>query len=97
MKIAFAGSFAVRLVDPVRARLSIPCEVVVDDEARIFSRLADADVLVSMGFTSEMAEAGPRLRLIQVPGTGLDRIEARCDRELGWRTLTGMKPGLPST
>jgi phosphoglycerate dehydrogenase-like enzyme len=75
MKIAFAGSFAVRLAEPVRARLSIPCDVVADDEARILSDLADADVLVSMGFTKEMAAAGPRLRLIQVPGAGLDRID----------------------
>jgi phosphoglycerate dehydrogenase-like enzyme len=75
MKIAFAGSFAVRLADPVRARLSIPCEMVVDDEARILSRLAEADVIVSMGFTKEMAEASHRLRLIQVPGAGLDRID----------------------
>jgi phosphoglycerate dehydrogenase-like enzyme len=28
-----------------------------------------------MSFTHEMAEAGPRLRLIQVPGAGLDRID----------------------
>jgi phosphoglycerate dehydrogenase-like enzyme len=75
MKIAFAGSFAVRLADAVRARLSIPCEMVVDDEARILSRLAEADVIVSMGFTKEMAEASHRLRLIQVPGAGLDRID----------------------
>jgi phosphoglycerate dehydrogenase-like enzyme len=76
MKIAFAGSFAVRLADPVRARLSVPCEVIADgDEARILPRLDDADALVSMGFTREMAAAGPRLRLIQVPGAGLDRID----------------------
>jgi phosphoglycerate dehydrogenase-like enzyme len=75
MKIAFAGAFAVRLAEPVRARLSIPCEVVVDDEAAILPRLADADVLVSMGFTKAMAEAAPRLRLVQVPGAGLDRID----------------------
>jgi len=75
MKVAFAGSFAVRLAEPVRAQLAIPCDVIADDEARIMPRLADADVLVSMGFTKEMAEAGPRLRLIQVPGAGLDRID----------------------
>ena len=28
-----------------------------------------------MGFTRPMAEAGPRLRLVQVPGAGLDRID----------------------
>jgi phosphoglycerate dehydrogenase-like enzyme len=75
MKVAFAGSFAVRLAEPVRAQLAVPCEVIVDDEARIMPRLADIDVLVSMGFTKEMAEAGRRLRLIQVPGAGLDRID----------------------
>jgi phosphoglycerate dehydrogenase-like enzyme len=76
MKIAFAGSFAVRLAEQVRARLSIPCDVILDDdETRILPRLGDADVLVSMGFTPEMAAASPRLRLVQVPGAGLDRID----------------------
>ena len=75
MKIAFAGSFAVRLAEPVQARLSIPCEVIADDETKIVAQLADTDILVSMGFTQEMATAGPRLRLVQVPGAGLDRID----------------------
>jgi phosphoglycerate dehydrogenase-like enzyme len=75
MKVAFAGSFAVRLAEPVRAQLAVPCEVIADDEVRIIPRLAETDVLVSMGFTKEMAEAGRRLRLIQVPGAGLDRID----------------------
>jgi phosphoglycerate dehydrogenase-like enzyme len=75
MKVAFAGSFAARLAEPVRARLSLPCEVIVDDEAGIVSRLEDVDVLVSMGFSARMAEAAPRLRLVQVPGAGLDRID----------------------
>ena len=76
MKIAFAGSFAVRLMDPVRAHLSLPCDVIADDdEAAILPRLAEVDVLVSMGFTKAMAEAAPRLRLVQVPGAGLDRID----------------------
>jgi phosphoglycerate dehydrogenase-like enzyme len=59
----------------VRTRLSIPCEVITSDEVDILSGLVDADVLVSMGFTKQMAEAGPRLRLVQVPGAGLDRID----------------------
>ena len=75
MKVAFAGSFAARLAEPVRARLSLPCEVIIEDEAAIVSRLADVDVLVSMGFSAGMAEAAPRLRLVQVPGAGLDRID----------------------
>jgi phosphoglycerate dehydrogenase-like enzyme len=75
MKIAFAGSFAIRLAEPVSVQLEIPCEVITDDEAGIIPRLADIDVLVSMGFTKEMAAAGHHLRLIQVPGAGLDRID----------------------
>jgi phosphoglycerate dehydrogenase-like enzyme len=75
MKVAFAGSFAARIAEPVRARLSIPCEIVVDDEAGIVARLADVDVLVSMGLSRRMVEAAPRLRLVQVPGAGLDRID----------------------
>ena len=38
--IAFAGAFAARLEDPVRARLDLPCDIVVDDERGIVSRLA---------------------------------------------------------
>ncbi|MGH6681113.1 MAG: hypothetical protein ACREDL_19795 [Bradyrhizobium sp.] len=49
--------------------------MIVDDEAGIIPRLADVDVLVSMGFSAHMAEAAPRLRLVQVPGAGLDRID----------------------
>ena len=75
MKAAFAGSFAVRLIEPVRKRLTIPCEIVSGDEAGILDQLGDADVLVSMAFTKEMAAAGNRLRLLQVPGAGLDRID----------------------
>ena len=46
MKAAFAGSFAVRLADPVRRRLTIPCEIVTGDEAAILHQLGDASVLV---------------------------------------------------
>lgn len=76
MKVVFGGAFAVRLAASVQARLTIPGEtIVVDDELAILPHLADADVLVSMGFTQQMAEAAPRLRLVQVPGAGLDRID----------------------
>jgi phosphoglycerate dehydrogenase-like enzyme len=75
MRAAFAGSFAMRLVEPVLKRLTIPCEIVSGDEAAILHQLGDADVLVSMTFTKEMAAAGPSLRLVQVPGAGLDRID----------------------
>jgi phosphoglycerate dehydrogenase-like enzyme len=83
MKIVFAGFFAIRLAEMVRANLSIPCESTEGDETAIVPKLADADVLVSMGFTPPMAEAAPHLSLVQVPGAGLDRI----DRSV-------MRPGL---
>lgn len=75
MKVAFAGSFAAQLAEPVRARLSLMCEIVADDETAIIRQLADVDALVSMGFSARMAEAAPQLRLVQVPGAGLDRID----------------------
>ena len=56
-----------RLVEPVRKRLTIPCEIVSGDEAGILDQLGTVDVLVSMAFTKEMAAAGSRLRLVQVP------------------------------
>lgn len=71
MKVAFAGVFAGHVADRVRARLRIPCEVTLTDDRDI----GDVDVLVSMAFTREMAAAAPRLRLVQVPGAGLDRID----------------------
>jgi phosphoglycerate dehydrogenase-like enzyme len=75
MKVAFAGAFAARIADPVRARLAMPCDIATDDEAGIIQHLQDADVLVAMGFSAGMARAAPRLRLVQVPGAGLDRVE----------------------
>lgn len=75
LRVAFAGVFAGQVADRVRERLEIPCEIILGDEREIVSRLGDVDVLVGMGFTREMAAAAPRLRLVQVPGAGLDRID----------------------
>jgi phosphoglycerate dehydrogenase-like enzyme len=75
VKVAFAGVFAGHVADRVRARLRVPCEVVVADDREILGRLGEVDVLVTMAFTREMAAAAPRLRLVQVPGAGLDRID----------------------
>ena len=67
VRIAFA--------EPVRARLTQPADIVIDDEAAIVAQLATCDVLVSMGFDKAMAAAAPRLKLVQLPGAGLDRVE----------------------
>jgi phosphoglycerate dehydrogenase-like enzyme len=78
-KIAFAGTFAGQLAEPVRERLAErgagPVEIILDEEAAIARELADCDVLVSMGFDKAMAQAAPDLKLVQVPGAGLDRID----------------------
>ena len=75
MKVAFAGAFAVRLEAEVRARLPPGCEITATDEASLVNELGDVDVLVSMAFTREMAAAARCLKLVQVPGAGLDRID----------------------
>src|SRR5262245_54532053 len=75
IQIAFAGTFACSLTEPVRAQLDLACDVVADDEAGIVARLAGVDVLVTMAFTPAMGAAARRLRLVQVPGAGLDRID----------------------
>jgi phosphoglycerate dehydrogenase-like enzyme len=75
LQSAFAGTFSATLEPPVRARLGMPCAVVTGDESGIVSRLSDVDVLVSLAFTREMGAAARRLKLLQVPGAGLDRID----------------------
>ncbi|MEJ0069615.1 MAG: 2-hydroxyacid dehydrogenase [Pseudomonadota bacterium] len=73
--IAFAGTFATRLADSVRTQIDLPCNVIVADEVTIVSQLADVDVLVSLAFDGAMARQAGRLKLVQVPGAGLDRID----------------------
>ncbi len=80
MKVAFVGAFAGQMTERVRAELAIPCELIADDEERIIPRLGDVDVIVGMVFSRAMAEAAPRLRLVQVPGAGLDRVDRRALR-----------------
>src|SRR5271166_4279337 len=74
-RVAFAGTFPTSLEEPVRRHLTVPCEIVVSDEAGIIPQLADVEVLVTMTLTAEMGRASTRrLKLAQVPGAGLDRI-----------------------
>jgi phosphoglycerate dehydrogenase-like enzyme len=75
LRVAFAGTFSISLAERVRAHLGMPCDLIRADEVEIVSRLPDADVLVAMAFTPEMGAAGRRLKLVQVPGAGLDRID----------------------
>jgi phosphoglycerate dehydrogenase-like enzyme len=75
LRVAFAGTFSATLEQPVRAHLGVPCDILVADETEIVARMADVDVLVSLAFTREMGAAARRLKLVQVPGAGLDRID----------------------
>lgn len=75
LRIAFAGTFAMRLAPRVRDGVSAPCEVVLAGEHEIAAKLSDVDVVVTMAFTPEMGAAARRLKLVQVPGAGLDRID----------------------
>jgi phosphoglycerate dehydrogenase-like enzyme len=75
LRVAIAGSFAASLEQPLRRRLAIPCDIVVADEVAIIPSLGEADVLISMALTAEMSRDARRLKLVQVPGAGLDRID----------------------
>jgi phosphoglycerate dehydrogenase-like enzyme len=75
LQVAFVGSFPASLEPAVRPHLTVPCEIIVASEADVLARLAHIDALVTMVLTAEMARAATRLKLVQVPGAGLDRID----------------------
>lgn len=74
LRVAFVGALASSFADRVRAHLTVPCDFLHVEEGAP-SALSDVEVLVTIAFTREMGAAAPRLRLIQVPGAGLDRID----------------------
>ncbi len=75
INVAFVGTFAASVEGRVRRHLAVPCDVTVTDEDDVLAGLSEMDVLVTMGFTAEMGALARRLKLVQVPGAGLDRIE----------------------
>ncbi len=75
LRVGFAGAFSATFADRVRTHLRIPCDIILADEIGIVSRLPEVDVLVTLVFTREMGAAARRLKLVQVPGAGVDRIE----------------------
>jgi phosphoglycerate dehydrogenase-like enzyme len=84
LKVGIVGTFAASLEGAIRRNLTIPCEIVVSDEAGIIAYLADIEVLVTMALTREMGSACRCLKLIQVPGAGLDRIERKTIPSGSW-------------
>ena len=75
LRVAFVGPLSSSFADRVRAHLTVPCDFIHTDEKNARNVLPDVDVLVTLVFTSEMGAAARRLRLIQVPGAGVDRID----------------------
>ena len=75
LRVAFLGALSSSFADRVRAHVTVPCDIVHTDEGEVISRLPAVDVLVTLVFTGAMGAAAKRLRLVQVPGAGLDRIE----------------------
>src|SRR4051812_10021242 len=75
LRVAIAGTFAASLEQPLRSYLARPCDIVVSDEVGIVPYLSDADILVTMRLTTEMGRTAIRLKLLQVPGAGLDGID----------------------
>ncbi len=75
LRVAFVGPLSASLAGRVRALLAVPCEIVLATEAEVVSQLSEVDVLVTLVFTPAMGAAARRLRLVQVPGAGLDRID----------------------
>ena len=75
LRVAFAGALAASFADRTRALLAVPCEFDLIDEQESAARIAETEVLVSLLFTRAMGAAARRLRLVQVPGAGLDRID----------------------
>src|SRR5262249_9172048 len=77
-KVAFIGDYAVATRGLLAQVLTRPAELVDVPSAAsvdaLTAALADAEAAVSMGWPAGMPPA-PRLRLLQVPGTGTERIE----------------------
>jgi len=75
LRVAFAGGFSARLADRVRTHLKIPCTITLVGEDENPVELSDVDVLVTLAFTRAMGAVAKQLKLVQVPGAGLDRID----------------------
>ena len=75
LSVVFMGTFSASLAAAVERHLSIACEIAVSEEVGVISRLSEADVLVTLTLTKEIGRAATRLKLVQVPGAGLDRID----------------------
>ena len=78
MKVVFHGTLIHHLKDRFLAKAKTPWVVErffeQDPRHRFARSLVDADVLISMAWSAEFA-AAPKLKLIQLPGTGFEGID----------------------
>jgi len=75
LRVVFVGALSASFAESVRTHLAVPCDIVVTDESEVVSLLPEVDILITLVFTPAMGAAAKRLRLVQVPGAGLDRID----------------------
>src|SRR5688572_27530751 len=84
MNVVFYGTLIHHLKDLFLAKAKTPWEVqrfFEKDSREDFARaLEDADVLISMAWSPDFPPA-PKLRLIQLPGTGYEGIDFGAVRE----------------
>ena len=75
LRVVFVGALPASFAGRVGALLGVGSNIAVTDEAGVAAFMPEAEVLVTMVFTATMGAAASRLRLVQVPGAGLDRID----------------------
>lgn len=76
LRIAFTGAFAGPFEPLVRPLIKTPCETLQADEGSVLAHLGEIDILVTLAFSAAMGKAaGSRLKLVQLPAAGLDRID----------------------
>jgi phosphoglycerate dehydrogenase-like enzyme len=75
LRVAFGDAFSALFANRVQAHLGIPCQLTLPDESGQIARLPEMDALVTLAFTREMGAVAKQLRLVQVPGAGVDRID----------------------
>jgi phosphoglycerate dehydrogenase-like enzyme len=75
LRVVFVGALPASFAGRVGALLAVGSNIAVTDEAGVAAFMPEAEVLVTMVFTATMGAAASRLRLVQVPGAGLDRID----------------------
>jgi phosphoglycerate dehydrogenase-like enzyme len=74
LHVAFVGALSSSFADCVQMHLTVPCEITLTDESKVVGLMPRVDVVVTLAFTEAMGAASERLKLVQVPGAGLDRI-----------------------